>query len=297
MGMLNKPSSRRSMMKKVAATAVAAMVGENLFAHVSASEAALGPLKGRINNSVCKWCYNAIPLEDFCLAAKKMGITGLDLIGPKDWAIVKKHGLTVALADGAGKGINQGFNDPLLHDELVKSYEDLIPKAAEAGISQIICFSGTRKGLDDEQGIKNCVAGLKRLMPTAEKYNVTIVMELLNSKVDHRDYQCDHTKWGVAVCEGVGSDRFKLLYDIYHMQIMEGDVIATIKKYNKYFSHYHTAGVPGRHEIDETQELNYPAIMKAIVDTGFKGFVAQEFIPIREDKLASLKQSIEICDV
>lgn len=297
MGMLNKPSSRRSMMKKVAATAVAAMVGENLFAHVSASEAALGPLKGRINNSVCKWCYNAIPLEDFCLAAKKMGITGLDLIGPKDWAIVKKHGLTVALAEGAGKGINQGFNDPLLHDELVKSYEDLIPKAAEAGISQIICFSGNRKGLDDEQGIKNCVAGLKRLMPTAEKYNVTIVMELLNSKVDHRDYQCDHTKWGVAVCEGVGSDRFKLLYDIYHMQIMEGDVIATIKKYNKYFSHYHTAGVPGRHEIDETQELNYPAIMKAIVDTGFKGFVAQEFIPRREDKLASLKQSIEICDV
>jgi hydroxypyruvate isomerase len=286
------------MMKKVTVTAVAAMVGDSLLARVATAEALLGEsLKGRINQSVCRWCFNSMPLDDLCIAAKKIGITGLDLVGPKDWDTVKKHGLTVALAEGAGKGISQGFNNPLYHDELVKSYEDLIPKAAEAGISQIICFSGNRKGLDDEQGIKNSVEALKRLMPTAEKYKVTIVMELLNSKVNHPDYQCDHTKWGAAVCDGVGSDRFKLLYDIYHMQIMEGDVIATIKKYNKYFSHYHTAGVPGRHEIDETQELNYPAIMKAIADTGFKGFVAQEFVPVREDKLASLKQSVDICDV
>jgi hydroxypyruvate isomerase len=198
---------------------------------------------------------------------------------------------------GAGKGIVDGFNEPQLHDELVKSYEEVIPLAAAAGLTQIICFSGNRKGLDDEQGIKNCAVGLKRIMAVAEKYKVTLSMELLNSKVNHPDYQCDHTAWGVALCEAVGSDRFKLLYDIYHMQIMEGDVIATIRKYHPYISHYHTGGVPGRNEIDETQELNYPAIMKAIVETGFKGYVAQEFIPKREDKIASLKQGVEICDV
>ena len=151
--------------------------------------------------------------------------------------------------------------------------------------------------MDDEQGIKNCSIGLKRLLPLAEKLGVTLSMELLNSKVNHKDYQCDHTKWGVALCEEIGSDNFKLLYDIYHMQIMDGDVIATIREYHPYISHYHTGGVPGRHEIDDTQELYYPAIMKAIVDTGYKGWVAQEFIPAREDKIASLKQGVEICDV
>jgi hydroxypyruvate isomerase len=210
---------------------------------------------------------------------------------------LKKYGLTSALPWGAGKGITEGFNDLKYHDELVASYEDMIPRVAEAGYDQIICFSGNRRGLDDEQGIKNCAIGLKRLMATAEKYNVTMVMELLNSKVDHADYQCDRTHWGAALCDEVGSDKFKLLYDIYHMQIMEGDVIATIRKYQKYISHYHTGGVPGRNEIDETQELNYPVIMKAIVETGFKGYVAQEFVPKRSDKLASLKQGIEICDV
>ena len=211
--------------------------------------------------------------------------------------MLQKYGLTSALPNGAGKGIVDGFNNPLFHDELVKSYSEVIPKAAAAGLNQIICFSGNRKGLDDEKGIENCAIGLKRLMPIAEKYKVTVVMELLNSKVNHPDYQCDHTAWGAALCDKVGSDSFKLLYDIYHMQIMEGDVIATIKKYQKYISHYHTGGVPGRNEIDETQELNYPAIMKAIVETGFKGFVAQEFIPKREDKLASLKQGVQICDI
>jgi hydroxypyruvate isomerase len=198
---------------------------------------------------------------------------------------------------GAGKGIEQGFNDPKLHNELVKSYEEIIPKVAAAGFNQIICFSGNRRGMADEEGMKNCAVGLKRLMPTAEKYKVTLVMELLNSKVNHKDYMCDRTHWGAALADQIGSDRFKLLYDIYHMQIMEGDVIATINKYQQYISHYHTGGVPGRNEIDETQELNYPAIMKAIVATGYKGFVAQEFIPKREDKLASLKQGVQICDV
>jgi hydroxypyruvate isomerase len=180
---------------------------------------------------------------------------------------------------------------------LVKSYEEIFPKLKEAGLDKVICFSGNRRGMSDEQGLENCAIGLKRLMPSAEKYGITVTMELLNSKVNHKDYMCDTTKWGIALCDKVGSDRFKLLYDIYHMQIMEGDVIATIKKSHKYFSHYHTGGVPGRAEIDDTQELNYPAIMRAIVETGYKGFVGQEFVPKRPDALASLKQGVTICDI
>ncbi|HEX8532075.1 MAG TPA: TIM barrel protein, partial [Cytophagales bacterium] len=213
------------------------------------------------------------------------------------WPVLKKHGLTSAMPWGAGKGIVDGFNDPKLHDELIASYEAIFPKLAAAGLNQVICFSGNRKGLDDEQGIQNCAQGLKRLMKSAEKHKVTMVMELLNSKVDHKDYQCDHTAWGAELCKAVGSENFKLLYDIYHMQIMEGDVIRTIKDNYQYIAHFHTGGVPGRNEIDETQELNYPAIMKAIADLGYKGFVAQEFIPKREDKLASLRQGVQICDV
>lgn len=289
--------SRRNAIKKMVATS-GVVAGLSLSHRIEAAEAALSAsLKGRVNHSVCRWCYNSIPLEDLCKAAKNIGLTSIELTGPDEWPLLKKYGLTSAMPNGAGKGIEKGFNDPQYHDELVASFESVIPKAANAGLSQIICFSGNRNGLDDEKGIENCAIGLKRLMPVAEKYKVTVVMELLNSKVNHKDYQCDKTPWGVALCEKVGSERFKLLYDIYHMQIMEGDVIATIRKYHPYISHYHTGGVPGRNEIDETQELNYPAIMKAIVDTGFKGYVAQEFIPKREDKIASLKQGVEICDV
>ena len=291
-------SSRRMAIKKIAGGAAAALAGASLSHRVSAAEAALeSGLKGKVNHSVCRWCYNTIPLEDLCKAARDIGIASIELTGPEEWPILKKYGLISAMPWGAGKGITEGFNNPALHDELVKSYTDIIPKVAAAGLNQIICFSGNRNGLDDEKGIENCAIGLKRLMPIAEKYKVTMSMELLNSKVNHPDYQCDHTAWGAALCEKVGSEQFKLLYDIYHMQIMEGDVIATIRKYNRYISHYHTGGVPGRNEIDETQELYYPAIMKAILETGFKGFVAQEFIPKREDKIASLKQGIQICDV
>jgi hydroxypyruvate isomerase len=275
-----------------------AVAGLSLSHRIEAAEIALSAeLKGRVNHSVCRWCYNSIPLEELCQAAKKIGLTSIELTGPDEWPVLKKYGLTSAMPMGAGKGIEKGFNDPQYHDELVESYEAIIPKVANAGLNQIICFSGNRNGLDDEKGIENCAIGLKRLMPIAEKHKVTVVMELLNSKVNHKDYQCDKTPWGVALCEKVGSENFKLLYDIYHMQIMEGDVIATIKKYHPYISHYHTGGVPGRNEIDETQELYYPAIMKAILDTGFKGYVAQEFIPKRPDKIASLKQGVEICDV
>jgi len=291
-------SSRRGALKKIAGTTAMAMVGSSLSNRISAAEAGLhNDLKGKINHSVCRWCYSAIPLEDLCKAAKDIGLTSVELTGPDEWPILQKYGLTSAMPWGAGKGIVDGFNNLALHDELVKSYEEVIPKAAAAGLNQIICFSGNRKGLDDEKGIENCAIGLKRLMPTAEKYKVTVSMELLNSKVNHKDYQCDHTAWGVALCDKVGSDRFKLLYDIYHMQIMEGDVIATIKQYQQYISHFHTGGVPGRGEIDETQELNYPAIMKAIVEMGFKGYVAQEFVPKRDDKIASLRQGVQICDV
>ena len=289
--------SRRKAIKTIVASS-GVVAGLSLSQRIEAAEAALSAnLKGRVNHSVCRWCYNSIPLEDLCKAAKNIGLASIELTGPDEWPVLKKYGLTSAMPNGAGKGIEKGFNDPQYHDELVESYEAVIPKAANAGLNQIICFSGNRNGLDDEKGIENCAIGLKRLMPIAEKYKVTVAMELLNSKVNHKDYQCDKTPWGVALCEKVGSDRFKLLYDIYHMQIMEGDVIATIRKYHPYISHYHTGGVPGRNEIDETQELYYPAIMKAIVDTGFKGYVAQEFIPKREDKIASLKQGVEICDV
>jgi len=278
--------------------ATATLSGIAMFNRVNAAENSLDKsLRGAINHSVCRWCYKDIPLEELCKSAKKIGLASVELVGPDEWPVLKKYGLTSALPWGAGKGIGEGFNNPAFHDELVASYEAIIPKVANAGMNQIICFSGNRNGLDDEQGIENCAIGLRRLMPIAEKYKVTLVMELLNSKVNHPDYQCDHTAWGVALCDKLSSPNFKLLYDIYHMQIMEGDVIATIQKYQKYISHYHTGGVPGRNEIDDTQELNYPAIMKAIVQTGYKGFVAQEFIPKREDKIASLSQGVKICDV
>lgn len=291
-------NSRRQSLKKIAGTVALGAVAPFLHQRLYAAEQFLPEeLKGRINHSVCKWCYNDISLEDLCKSAKDIGLTSIELLGPDDWPTLKKYGLTCAMPQGAGLGIERGFNDPSLHDELVKSYEAVIPKVAEAGYSQIICFSGNRKSLDDKKGIENCAIGLKRIMPTAEKYNVTMCMELLNSKVNHKDYQADHTAWGAELCQAVGSDKMKLLYDIYHMQIMEGDVIATIRKFHPYISHYHTGGVPGRNEIDETQELYYPAIMKAILETGYTGFVGQEFIPARQDKLASLKQGVDICDV
>src|SRR5688572_8765045 len=290
---MNTRISRRSAFQKTAVSG-AAMVAMSKF--VQTMEAAT-ERKGRISHSVCRWCYNKIPLEDLCKASKEMGIQSVELQGPDEWPTLQKYGLACAMANGAGMGIERGWNRREHHEALLKSYEEVIPLIAKAGLTNLICFSGNRKGQADEEGIKICAEGLKKLMPSAEKHKVNIVMELLNSKVNHADYQCDKTPWGVEVCKAVGSDRFKLLYDIYHMQIMEGDVIATIRKYKDYIAHYHTGGVPGRNEIDETQELHYPAIMKAIIDTGFKGHVAQEFIPKRPDALASLKQGVDICDV
>ncbi len=291
-------TSRRGAIKKIAGTVALSAVGAGLSERIFAAEAALPEqLRGKVNHSVCRWCYESIPLEDLCRAANEIGIKSIELTGPEEWPLLKKYGLISAMPWGAGMGIEKGFNDPQYHDELIDSYEQIFPKVAAAGLNQVICFSGNRNGLSDEKGMENCAIGLIKLMPLAEKHGITMSMELLNSKVNHPDYQCDHTAWGAALAEKVGSERFKLLYDIYHMQIMEGDVIATIKKFHPYISHYHTGGVPGRNEIDETQALYYPAIIRAILETGYTGYVGQEFIPKREDKLASLKQGIEICDV
>ncbi|GAB3020246.1 hydroxypyruvate isomerase family protein [Spirosoma pulveris] len=292
-----KPYTRRTALKTLTGTALTLpLLTDSLASSMTTSEQTAPLLKGRINHSVCRWCYSKIPLDDLCKAAKEMGITSIDLTGPDEWPVLKKYGLTCALPQGAGKGINDGFNDPKFHDELVASYEAIFPKLKAAGLTTVICFSGNRRGMSDEKGMENCAVGLKRLMPSAEKHGITMIMELLNSKVNHKDYMCDHTAWGVELCKKVGSENFKLLYDIYHMQIMEGDIIRTIRESSKYIGHYHTGGNPGRNEIDETQELYYPAIMKAIVDTGFKGYVAQEFIPVR-DPLKSLKEAVLICDV
>lgn len=298
---MKKQISRRAVLKNITGSAAFLTTGMALpsaaRAEIFKEEFKDLKLKGNVNHSVCKWCYPKISLDDLCKAAKEMGMSSIELQGPDEWPTIQKYGLTCAMPWGAGKGIVDGWNDPKLHDELLASFEDVIPKAAKAGLDKIITFSGNRKGLSDEQGLENCAKGLKRLMKTAEKYKVTVSMELLNSKVNHKDYQCDHTKWGVELAKMIGSERFKLLYDIYHMQIMEGDVIATIKEYHPYISHYHTGGVPGRGEIDDTQELYYPAIVKAILDTGYKGHIAQEFVPKRPDVLESLKQSVKICDV
>ncbi len=254
-------------------------------------------IKGNINHSACRWCYQKIPLQEFAQKGKDIGLKAIDLLKPDEWKIVQDAGLECSLATDTFANIIEGFNNPKHHEALQKQYIELISKAADAGIKQVIVFSGNRNGISDKEGWEQCAKGLDPLVKHAQKNNVTLVMELLNSKVDHEDYQCDHTPWGVALVDKIGSSHFKLLYDIYHMQIMEGDIIATIKKYHNYISHYHTGGVPGRHEINDTQELNYPAIMNAILDTKFTGFVAQEFIPTYDDKLASLKEAITICDV
>ena len=253
-------------------------------------------LKGNIHHSVSQWCYGDIPLEEFAKDCKEMGLESIELLEEKDWATVKKAGLKCAVGYATDWGIPKGFNRIENHDKLLADFENMIPKAAAAGVPNLICFSGNREGQNDNEGMINCATGLRKLMPAAEKYGVTIIMELLNS-YGHKDYQCDKTKWGSALCEMVGSDRFKLLYDIYHMQIMEGNIIDTITKYSKYIGHVHTGGVPGRNELDETQELNYPAIMRGLLKTGYKGFVGQEFVPAQKNKLESLRKCILICDV
>lgn len=285
------------MDRKTALKSIAGLAGSALLSPSTQAMELSSPLKNNINHSVCQWCYDDIPLEKLCEAAREIGIKSIDLLRSDQWAIAAKYGLTCAMAYASPIGLTRGFNDVSLHDTLLDDYTREIPKAADAGLKSVICFSGNANGLSSAQGLENCARGLDPVLKIAARYNIQVCMELLNSKVDHKDYQCDHTTWGVALCEKIGSPNFKLLYDIYHMQIMEGDVIATIHANARYIAHYHTGGVPGRHEIDDRQELHYPAIMRAIVATGFKGFVAQEFMPADPDKIVSLRASIKICDV
>ncbi len=289
---------RKFIQSATLAAAATPLLAEKIHAQVAATTSV--KLKGNINHSVCRWCYSKIKLEDLCAAAKDMGMVAIDLLQPNEFATVKKYGLTCSMVfnptiDGLG-GIPKAWNRVEHHDKLVTAYTQRLQETADAGYERLICFSGNRAGLDDETGLKNCAEGLKKILPLAEKLKVTLCMELLNSKRNHKDYQCDHTAWGVELVKRISSERFKLLYDIFHMQIMDGDICDTIKENHQYFDHYHTGGVPGRAEIDDSQELHYPRIMQAILDTGFKGYVAQEFIPKR-DPLTSLRQAVQICDV
>ena len=287
--------NRRKMIRNLAGSAAVIAVGSSL-SPLYAGKAGNSKLKGNIHQSVCRWAFSDIPLAKLIAACIDIGIEAIDLLDEKDWDVVNKQGLRCSLGNVTDYVIQKGFNRLEYHDKLIADYTDIIPRAAAAGVPNLICFSGNRDGQNDNDGLINCAIGLRKLMPVAEKYGVNIFMELLNTNM-HKDYQCDKIPWGAALCEMVGSERFKLLYDIYHMQIMEGNIIDTITKYHRYIGHYHTGGVPGRHEIDETQELYYPAIMRAIVKTGFKGYVAHEFIPLQENKLESLRKGVLICDV
>ena len=292
--------NRRKLIKQVltgsAAIATGAVLPSNILAAVKNQEAAQ-PLKGNIQHSACRWCYDSIPTATLAKNFKQLGMVGMDLVGPSEWKILKENNLISTMCNGAEISLTEGFNTVQYHDKLVKNYIEHINYVADAGYTNLICFSGSRRGMDDETGLNNSVTGLKKIMALAEKRGVMIQMELLNSRVDHKDYMCDRSSWGVELCKRLGSPNFKLLFDIYHMQIDEGDIIHSIRSNHQYYGHYHTGGVPGRNEIDERQELYYPAIMKAIVDTGFKGYVAQEFIPADKDPMVSLATAIKICDV
>ncbi len=250
--------------------------------------------KGRLHQSVCRWCYSKTSLDELCSAAQRMGLVGIDLMTPNDFATLKKYGLICTMT--SSHPLQNGLADEKYHDSCLKTLNGAIEATAKEGWRNVITFSGNRRGIDPESGMKTCVKALKQIVPVAEKAGVTIQMELLNSKVDHKDYMCDNSAWGVELVKRVGSDRFKLLYDIYHMQIMEGDVIRTIEAHHDAFGHYHTGGNPGRHEIDESQELNYKAIARAIIGTGYQGYYAHEFIPVR-DPLTSLGEAVALCDV
>jgi len=256
--------------------------------------------KGRLKLSASRWPWGKFTLDQMCAMCRELGMQGIDLLEPPDWNVPLRYGLVCSMGYATvphpENRLSDGFNRVENHAWLIPAYRDAIPKAAAAKVPNVICFPGSRRGQSDEEGLANCARGLAPLVPLAERHGVTLCLELLNSKVDHPDYQADHTAWGVALAKRINSPRFRLLYDIYHMQIMEGDVIRTIRDNINYIGHFHTGGVPGRHEIDDTQELNYHAVMKAIADAGFKGFVAQEFMPTRDPR-ESLAQAVRICTV
>src|SRR5579884_929054 len=279
--------TRRTLLTSSAAAALAAPA---LMADDTA------PARGRVKQSACRWCYSKIPLDDLCRAGAEVGLSGIDLVTPEEAATLKKYGLVPSMIMPGGGTIPDALNRKENHDKIEAELRERIPKAAAVGGPNIITFSGNRRGMSDQEGLENTVIGLNRVKKIGEDHGVTICMELLNSKVDHHDYMCDHTKWGAEVIKRVDSPRVKLLYDIYHMQIMEGDIIRTIRENINYIAHFHTGGVPGRHELDDTQELQWRTVAKAIADLKFPGYMAHEFVPTR-DPLTSLREAVRLCTV
>ncbi len=254
------------------------------------------PRKDRIHQSVCRWCYAKMPLEDLCAASAHIGLKAIDLLKPDEYEVPKRYGLICSMAYVEAGDIPNGLNRLENHAGIEAGFRRNIPLAAKAGVPNVITFSGNRAGMSDEEGALNTIIGLNRMKKIAEDNNVVICMELLNSKVNHKDYMCDHTAWGVGVVQEVNSPHVKLLYDIYHMQIMEGDLIRTIQQNIQWLGHFHTGGVPGRHELDNTQEVQWDGVMRGILATGYNGYVAHEFLPVR-DPLTSLRQAVDLCDV
>jgi len=286
------PITRREALASGTA-AILARVGAPLAAAAQEGKAVT---KGRLKQSVSRWCYGKIPMPEFCKAVAAMGLTAIDLLGEADWPVVRDHGLICSMGNAGGGSIPDGLNVKANHDNIVRNFERLIPKAKSRQVPNVITFFGNRKGMSDEEATANCIEGLNRVKGIAEANGVTICVELLNSKVDHKDYQGDRSKFGVDIVKAVGSPRVKLLYDIYHMQIMEGDLIRTIRDNYQYLGHFHTGGVPGRHELDGTQEVTWNAVATAIADLKFDGYLAHEFVPTR-DPLTSLREAVVLCDV
>jgi len=294
-------SRRRLLGSAFAATALTA-VGVSHFVRAAGDKPArTGRVvtNGRIKQSVCPWCFSPMPLETLCRNAAAMGILSVELVPPADWSILKKHGLVCALTSSHGfvDGWNRRENWAMCREKVTEA----IDASAAAGFPSVITFSGFRKGMADDVGLDNTVAGLKTVIGLAEKKKVNLCFEVLNSRVatemkGHPDYMGDKVEWAIEVCRRVGSPRMKILFDVYHVQIMQGDIIARIRQFHEYIGHYHTAGVPGRNELDDTQEINYPPIMREIVKTGYNGYVAQEFIPLR-DPMQSLREAVKLCDV
>lgn len=284
-------SRRRLIQGTVAGTVVA-------YASQTALSQSDAPIqrKGRIRQSVCRWCYQKTSLEDLCAYSAHIGLKAVDLLNPDEYEIPGRYGLVCSMGYAGGGNIPNGLNRIENHDKIEAAFRQNIPLAAKAGVPNVITFSGNRNGMSDEEGARNTVIGLNRLKKIAEDHNVTICMELLNSKVNHKDYMCDHTAWGANVMQQVNSPNVKLLYDAYHMQIMEGDLISTVQENIRWIGHFHTGGVPGRHELDDTQEVQWDGLMRGILATGFKGYVAHEFQPVR-DPFTSLRQAVDLCDV
>ena len=297
-------TSRRTLLKTLSlATTGLAIAGANTALGAAASGTADStnpPLKGNIKHSVARWTFDDLSIAELCALVKQIGFNAIDLCGPDDWPTLKQHGVYSSLCNGAELNLTDGWCDKRFHEELIQRYHRHIDLVADAGYKSLICFSGNARGIPPIQGMANAIEGLKQVLPHAEQRGITLVMELFNTKVEHPDYMACNSEWGVSLCRSLGSPNFKLLYDIYHMQIMEGDVIRTIRNNYQYFGHYQTAGVPGRHELDETQELYYPAIARAVLESGFKGYFGQEFMPTAKTKAGraqALKQAIQLCDV